>query len=159
MIGEVRYILNPPEFDNWVGLHKLLSECFAYMEEKIDPPSSLSRMTPENLRDKSSQDTLLIVLHKDQLIACAFFEIREDVVYVGKVAVRNSHRRRGITRKVIDLASEFAIEKGKFCLELQARIELTDNHQTFGRLGFVKTGEDSHEGFNRPTSITMQKTI
>ncbi len=30
---------------------------------------------------------------------------------------------------------------------------------TFGRMGFVQTGQTAHAGYDRPTSITMRRAI
>jgi hypothetical protein len=48
---------------------------------------------------------------------------------------------------------------GLAALELESRIELTENHQAFAALGFTKTGETAHPGYNRATSITMRKPV
>lgn len=56
-------------------------------------------------------------------------------------------------------AEDFGRESGRAVLELDTRIELTENHATFAALGFVKTGEDAHDGYDRPTFITMQKPL
>ena len=42
---------------------------------------------------------------------------------------------------------------------METRIELTENHATFARLGFVKTAETAHPGYDGPTSITMSRSI
>ena len=39
-------------------------------------------------------------------------------------------------------------------LELQTRVELTENHAAFRALGFAQTGATAHPGFDRPTSLT-----
>lgn len=44
-------------------------------------------------------------------------------------------------------------------LELETRIELTENHRAFEKMGFHKTGETAHDGYAHPTSITMQKAL
>ena len=44
-------------------------------------------------------------------------------------------------------------------LELETRIELTENHAAFARMGFIKTAETSHEGFDRTTSIVMRAPV
>ncbi|RUY90914.1 GNAT family N-acetyltransferase, partial [Mesorhizobium sp. M7A.F.Ca.CA.003.01.2.1] len=38
-------------------------------------------------------------------------------------------------------------------------IELTANHAAFARLGFRETGRTAHDGYARPTSITMRKAL
>lgn len=151
--------LAPNDFEDWAELHQLLMDCFAYMEGRIDPPSSLLKLTPELLREKSASETLLIVSEGLDLIGCAFFQSRHDALYIGKVAVHRKHRRNGITRQIFELAADIARQHGKQYLELQTRVELHENHQTFARLGFTKSGDSTHAGFQRPTSITMQKAI
>jgi phosphinothricin acetyltransferase len=44
-------------------------------------------------------------------------------------------------------------------LELQTRVELIENHNTFSALGFEKVAETAHPGYSRPTSITMQRAV
>ncbi len=56
-------------------------------------------------------------------------------------------------------AEDCARQTGHAVLELETRIELTENHDTFAALGFVKTGEHAHDGYDRPTFITMRKRL
>ncbi|WP_267905874.1 hypothetical protein [Marinomonas transparens] len=42
---------------------------------------------------------------------------------------------------------------------MEVRIELIENQQTFARFGFVKTAETSHAGYDRPTSVVMEKML
>ncbi len=60
---------------------------------------------------------------------------------------------------MVEKASERAVALGLPLLELEVRIELVENHVLFARLGFVKTAENAHAGYNRPTSITMQRGV
>ena len=129
------------------------------MEARIDPPSSFNALTPELLQEKTVDETLLIVLEDETLVACAFFKQMPDAIYVGKIAVDVKYQKRGIARNIMEMAADFARERDKQWLELQTRIELIENHKTFAALGFVKTGEIAHEGFNRPTSITMRRMV
>ncbi len=155
----LRYSLDPAGFDQWDMLYTLLAKSFAYMEGRIDPPSSFTRMNAESLRQKAHEETLLVVHEGERLVACAYFALKEDAVYIGKVAVDDGFRRRGITRQIMDHAEEFARFGHKAWLELQTRVELVENHLTFEALGFVKTGESAHAGYNRPTSITMRRAV
>ena len=54
---------------------------------------------------------------------------------------------------------DLARSRGKAAVELQTRIELTGNHAAFARLGFHETERTAHEGYIRPTSITMRKVL
>jgi hypothetical protein len=77
----------PANFDDWLGLLALLQAAFAYMDGRIDPPSSLQAMCAEDLRAKAQRERLIVAHHGGQLVGCAFADIRAHCVYVGKVAV------------------------------------------------------------------------
>ncbi len=149
----------PADFCDWEALHRLLVACFAYMEGRIDPPSSLARMPPEVLAAKAAEETLVIAAHNGRLVGCGFLSESRDAIYVGKLAVAAPFRRRGILKALITEAERVARQKGKAFLELQTRVELIENHRTFEALGFVKAGETAHAGFARATSITMRKRV
>lgn len=156
---QFNYIVQPADFQNWAELHQLLTRCFKYMDGRIDPPSSLQRMSAQTLRCKAQEEILVIVIHGGQLVACGFLKIEKTALYLGKLAVDPAFRNQGILRSIIAIAEDIARQHGKSALELQTRVELIENHATFTALGFVKTGEQAHPGYHRPTSITMRKTL
>ncbi|MFL6656233.1 MAG: GNAT family N-acetyltransferase [Sulfurifustis sp.] len=110
--------------------------------------------------EKKARDEALILAFEDQrLIGCAFASLREDCVYVSKLAVDTAVRRRGVARKMMQEAERFARANARPFVELETRIELIENHKTFAALGFSKVAESAHPGFDRPTSITMRKPV
>lgn len=157
--GDVRIAVASPGFSDWPGLLALLRRAYAYMESRIDPPSSLLRMDAEQLEAKSRDETLIVALADRRLVGCVFAALREGCVYVGKLAVDDSFRRRGVARKLMQAAEELGRANARAFLELETRIELTENHATFAALGFRRVGETAHPGFDRPTSITMRKPV
>jgi ribosomal protein S18 acetylase RimI-like enzyme len=70
-----------------------------------------------------------------------FSEAEARRLYLGKLAVSEKMRGQGCARRLVDLAAERARMKGLDILELETRIELQENHETFRKLGFVKAGE------------------
>jgi N-acetylglutamate synthase-like GNAT family acetyltransferase len=70
--------------------------------------------------------------------------------------VRPDLHGHGIGRALIAAARAEAQALGLKALELQTRVELTENHAFFARMGFVKVGETAHPGYERPTSVTMR---
>jgi GNAT superfamily N-acetyltransferase len=146
-------------FDRWAEVLDLLRTSFAYMAARIDPPSSMNRLDLNGLKSKAETETCLIALKGREIVGCAFLDQRPDCLYVGKVAVADAARGLGLARRLIDVAEQIAALEQLPFLELQSRIELTENHQAFGRLGFVRSGEDRHEGYDRPTSIRMRKPV
>jgi hypothetical protein len=59
----------------------------------------------------------------------------------------------------MDAAEKHARDTGLAYLELETRIELTENHETFAAMGFIKTAEHAHSAYDHPTSITMRKQL
>jgi len=157
--SHVQILVSPPRFSDWTGLLALLHSAYAFMASRIDPPSSLLRMDVEQLRQKAREEVLIIALDDQRLVGCAFARLREDCLYVGKVAVDESVRGRGMARKLMQAAETLARESARPFLELETRIELIENHEVFAALGFYKVAESSHPGFDRPTSITMRKAV
>ena len=147
------------EFSDWIELLQLLHDAFAYMTDRIDPPSSLTQLTPELVAVKAQQETLFLAKYDYELIGCVFARQQSDSVYVGKLAVRQDHRGAGIGRRLMQAAEQHAHAIGIPEAVLDTRIELTENHETFESMGYSKTGEHAHEGYNRPTYISMHKLL
>ena len=129
------------------------------MTGRIDPPSSLEQLDAAALRKKALEETLILAFDDGATVACAYAKHAGPGLYIGKVAVHELWRGRGIARQLIGAAQELGRRRGYRFLELQARIELVENHRTFAALGFEKTAESSHPGYLKTTSITMRKPI
>jgi GNAT superfamily N-acetyltransferase len=157
--NDVQIVVSPPLFSNWTALLALLRSTYAYMESRIDPPSSLLRMDAEQLEEKARDEVLILALEPQRLVGCAFASLRDDCVYVGKLAVDEAVRRQGVARKIMQAAEMLARDNARPFVELETRIELIENHATFAALGYSKVAESAHPGFARPTSITMRKPV
>jgi N-acetylglutamate synthase-like GNAT family acetyltransferase len=151
--------VSPRGFSDWPQLVGLIRDSFAYMDSRIDPPSSLKKMGIDEFVVKAAEETLIVAEEDHRIIGCAFAAIREDCVYVGKVAVAHSARGRGVARAMFAAAEALARQHGRRFIELQTRVELIENHATFAALGFKKVAESAHPGYDRPTSITMRKLV
>ena len=159
MSAEVRIVVAPPDFSDWAGLLALLHASYAYMAGRIDPPSSLLRMDAAQFEQKSRDETMILAFQGEHLVGCLFAALREDCVYVGKLAVDSAFRGRGLARRLMHAAEAIARAHVRPFVELQTRIELTGNHAAFAALGFAKVNEYAHPGYSRPTSITMRKAM
>lgn len=152
-------VAKPEGFADWPGLLALLREAFAYMDGRIDPPSSLHGFDPQKLAAKAAKEELVLAFLDGRLVGCLFAAPRGDALYLGKIAVRPGLQGRGLARRMVALAEASARARGLKALELQARIELTENHRTFAVLGFEKVGEGSHPGYTRPTDVNFRKLL
>ena len=92
-----------PQFDDYASLLALLHKSFAYMEGRIDPPSSLHSFDLDKLREKANAETLLTAMDSERLAGCLFVRQKADSLYLGKLAVDNAMRGKGIARQLICL--------------------------------------------------------
>ena len=147
------------EFDRWDSVLAVIRASFAYMDGVIDPPSSAHRLTVQTLAAKAASETGFLALAGDAIVGCVFIAERPDHFYLGKLAVLPASQGRGAGRRLMQAAEQHAVRAGKPVIELQTRVELTDNHRAFRALGFVETGRTAHPGFDHPTSVTMRKRL
>ncbi|NKX46054.1 GNAT family N-acetyltransferase [Roseicyclus persicicus] len=150
---------NPADFDDYAALHGLLSTSFAYMAGRIDPPSSMTALTQDGLRRKAGDEDLFLVRDGGRPVACLFGAATPDGYYIGKLAVAAAQRRRGLARALVEAAAARARALGLPALELQTRVELTENHAAFAAMGFVQTAATAHPGYDRPTSLTFRRPL
>ena len=140
-----------------VAVLGLIQGAFAYMDGRIDPPSSMHRLTAETL-DGYAENGEIWAIGQPPL-ACFILTRRRDSLYLGKISVAPFARGRGLARRLVDLADQRARELGLPWLELQTRVELIDNHATFTALGFSMTGETAHPGYAQTTSLTFRRRV
>jgi GNAT superfamily N-acetyltransferase len=148
-----------PDYPHWDALLRLVLDAFAFMQGRIDPPSSAHRLTVSDMADQAASGTVWAVEEAGTPIGCLFAKPIGDALYLGKLAVAASHRGQGLARRLVETAEAEARSRGLGHLELETRIELTENHAAFAALGFARTGETAHPGYDRPTSITMRKSL
>ncbi|MDH3668602.1 MAG: GNAT family N-acetyltransferase [Paracoccaceae bacterium] len=148
-----------PDYPHWDVMLALILDAFTYMEGRIDPPSSAHRLTVEAMAAQAASGMVWVIEDGGRPIACAFGKLSGEALYLGKIAVAQGYRGRGLARRLIEKAASEARAKGRAWLELESRIELAENHAAFGAMGFVKTGETAHPGYDQSTSITMRRPI
>lgn len=143
-------------FSEWRALLALLDDAFAYMESRIDPPSSLHLLNEETITQKAVEETLLLVRNDGKLVGCCFLKNMGEKTYLGKLAVDPKKQQSGVGLALLNFAIDICRSRGNKLIELQSRIELAEVHDFFRRRGFRQTGVTSHDGYDHPTSITMQ---
>ena len=133
----------------------LIRDAFAGMEGRIDPPSSMHRLSLADLM----APTIEVWAIGSPPLACVVLTPQSDTLYLGKLAVADTARGRGCARALTDHATDRARALGLPSVTLQVRVELTENHATFRRLGFAEVARTAHQGFDRPTSITFRRPV
>jgi len=133
----------------------LIRAAFAPMEGRIDPPSSVHRLTLGTLTADARIGEVWAL--GDPVAACMILTPREDALYLGKLAVATERLGQGLARRLVDLSCHRAFIHSLPVVELQTRVELTENHATFAALGFTEVARSAHPGYPRPTSVTYRR--
>jgi ribosomal protein S18 acetylase RimI-like enzyme len=142
---------------DWPTILALIQTEFAFMEQRIDPPSSMLALTAAAVAEQAQSGEVWAIGHPP--VACVFLTPKPGALYIGKLAVAANHRGQGLGRQLITLAEGRARALYRPSLELQTRVELTENHATFRALGFTETARTAHPGYDRPTSITFRRPV
>ena len=132
----------------------LIRNAFAGMDGVIDPPSSAHRLTLDDLRDSGALWVIGTPPH-----ACVVLTPKPPVLYLGKLAVAADRRGTGLARRLVDLAVTQARAMALAAVELQVRVELTGNLAAFAAMGFTEVARTAHPGYDRPTSVTLRRTV
>lgn len=145
----------PADYD-FAALRALILHNFAYMDSRIDPPSSMKAMS---LAELAALDAMLVIEANGVPAACMAVTVKPDCLYVGRLAVEQQYRGLGLARRLMHAAERVALAKGISEIELGSRVELTENHALFLKMGFEKVREESHPGYDRPTSFWFRKKV
>jgi len=148
-----------PSFDRYDALLAMIRAAFSYMDARIDPPTSAHRLTPATLKEKALSEIVFVALDDQRLVGCIFCRPEPQCLYIGKLAVVPDRQGGGIGRALLIAAEAEARALSLPAMRLETRIELAENHARFGAMGFEKTAENRHPGFDRTTSIEMTKRL
>ncbi len=151
--------VNAAEFNEPVELLSLLRQAFAYMEGRVDPPSSLNTFDVEKLIKKVRDEILFIAVKDKKLVGCVFARPCMNYVYLGKLAVKPDYRGLGISRLLVSQVEACTNQLGIPEVEIETRVELVENQALFEYLGYRKTAEKSHQGYDYPTSYCYRKNL
>ncbi len=152
-------LVNPNPPPKGQVLHRLLSQAFAHMEGRIDPPSSVTNLDVQGVESRIGVEDLVVARNGDRIVGCLFASRSGQSYHLAKIAVIHQMRQRGIARAMVEAAADRAVALGLTKLTLQSRIELTENHAAFNAMGFRQTGTYTHPGYSEPTSLIFTRPL
>lgn len=142
---------------DWHALRALIGRAFAGMDGRIDPPSSVHGLSVADIAKQAETGEIWVI--GAPAAACVFLTPRPQALYVGKLAVDPAVQRMGYARRLMGVAERRAHELDLPLLELETRVELTENHAAFRALGFQQTAARAHPGYDRSTSLVFTKRM
>ena len=134
----------------------------AYEEYRgfLDPSSGVDKETLEAVESALHQGSAVLALMDGIAVGAVRYEPRDGgSLYVGRLAVLPSHRRRGIGRALMAAAEERARRMGLARIILGVRVQLPENRAFYESLGYRADGHGSHPGYERATWTGMSKAL
>jgi ribosomal protein S18 acetylase RimI-like enzyme len=135
-------------------LHAFVQGVFGALD--INPPSSVLKESETDFVARLQDEAAFVAEADGALIGSVFCVPKEDALYISRLAVAPTWRRRGVATALIDAAKEEARRRGAVRMTLGARIALPGNVALFRRHGFAVIAEACHAGFTSPTSYDME---
>lgn len=148
-----------PERDDLAEIVTLVHRAFAQYWGKLEPESGALTETVDSLRERLEKNRLFLAEDDGKISGAVFATQKGDAVYLDRLAVDPEVRCRGIARRLVETVEAYARETGAARITLGVRLALQHNIEYFQRWGFVETGRQTHDGFDAPTSMDMEKRL
>jgi ribosomal protein S18 acetylase RimI-like enzyme len=137
----------------------LVREAFREYENRLDPPSSAHRDTPEAVLQRMAGSRVVLAFRKQEPIGCCFYEQKEDHLYFSRLSVAPGCRRRGIGGLLIAYVEARARQNNLFRVRLGVRLALARLRAYYDRLGYRHLEYRKHEGYAEPTYVILEKFL
>ncbi|HXJ45732.1 MAG TPA: GNAT family N-acetyltransferase [Candidatus Dormibacteraeota bacterium] len=87
-----------------------------------------------------STGQFLLLEEVGTLVGCVYLEKRTDRMYLGLLCIDPVQQGKGLGRRLMDAAEEFAVNAGCVAIDLRTISPRTDIQPFYARLGYAVTG-------------------
>ena len=108
---------------------------------------STDRTNAEQVRALLSKGIFLLLEEETRLLACVYLEPRGDRVYLGMLSVEQDVQGRGIGRRMMQQAEDFARRAGHVAIDLRIVHLRQELPPYYRKHGFVETGTEPAPDF------------
>jgi predicted N-acetyltransferase YhbS len=137
----------------------IIIEAFSVYRGWLNPQPSALLETAATIAEKLRVERCLLAEIGGVLVGCVMYKPEDVGVYLGRLAVLPSYRRRGIALALVGAVEAEARRLRAESISLEVRVALLGNQRLFTDLGFVEVARHAHPGFSEPTSIEMRKRL
>jgi GNAT superfamily N-acetyltransferase len=127
-----------------VGVHRVVQEAFGEYRQAVPVSMSALDETPEDVRREVSSGNVVVAIDGTEVVGTVRYEVKPEVLYVGRLAVLPSYQRRGVGAALMEYVEKLAPTLGRTRIELATRQSLPDNVLFYERLGYTVTERVAH---------------
>lgn len=132
---------------------------YASYTGRIDPPSGVFAENAEGVQRYLKLGGVIVAQAGDEIVGAIRYQSHDDHVYLGRLAVLPSWQRRGIGRRLIAAVEEWTTLLGLDEVRLNVRLELTENHVLYQRLGYIEDGQAAFERAPHRSYLKLKKLL
>jgi ribosomal protein S18 acetylase RimI-like enzyme len=137
----------------------LIWAAFAEYDGRLDPPSGAHHETEDSLRARLATASAVLASVGGEPAGCVLYRREPAHVYLFRLAVLPSQRRRGLGRALIDHVEGRARELGLARVRLGVRLVLARQRAYYERLGYRPRSAECHPGYAEPTYLLLEKEL
>jgi predicted N-acetyltransferase YhbS len=153
-----RFTLRPILAEDAPAVADLIRATFASILPPLVPPPSAVRETAESVASQIAEGGGAVAEGADGvMIGAVLWGEREGGLYLGRLSVSAAARRWGVARALVLAGEAVAQERGLPRVHVGVRLVLAGNRRLFAGLGFCETNLHTHDGFDAPTWVEMEK--
>lgn len=135
----------------------LVRDAFGAIAAALDPPPSGARVTAADVA--AQEGGAVWDTGADGIGGCVLWRMRDDALYLNRVAVRPSLWGKGIARNLLAAAEAEGRRRGVPRLLLEVRLAMAANRRLFAAAGFTETVLRAHPGHAEPTFAEAEKRL
>lgn len=143
-----------PSYAAWPAVAALIHQSFAYMEPLLGHPARAASVTAAHLAEAAGHGTAYLIEGGGTPVASLFTRPSRDfpdALYLGWLAVAETHRGQGLSQTVMAAAEAEARDQQYAAMTLDTGRVLTGLHAYFQRAGFqMLPGEGDIVSFRKP---------
>ena len=151
--------IRPAELGDAARIADLIRRAFAAQARPTNPPPSALQETAATIADHLARGGGAVFERDRAMIGVVLWNEENGALYISRLSVDPQHRRQGIARALIEEAEGEARRRGLSRMTLGVRLELEENRRLFQSCGFQESAVHSHEGFDVPTWVMMERRL
>jgi ribosomal protein S18 acetylase RimI-like enzyme len=125
-------------------VHAIMLAAYAEYRGALPVDSSAHAETVDDVMDGMRKGGAILAFEGSQAIGSARFEPEAQSLYVRRVSVLSSHRRRGVASAIMRSMEAIAVESGRRAIRLEVRDSLPTNVSLYRSLGYEVASTKPH---------------
>jgi ribosomal protein S18 acetylase RimI-like enzyme len=125
-------------------VHEIMRAAFAELRGALPVESGAHSEAVDDVLDVMRRGGAVLCFLDETAVGSARFTLEDDEMYVGRVAVLPSHRRRGIASAMMRYLEQQAASLGKRVVRIGVRDSLPSNVGLYQALGYELVSIEPH---------------